>query len=80
MPSVRDSSRIDMSQLTPANAPQAQAMGGPLAPAPDASLQMSPFFHAALPSSAATYDSLVKQFYRNSAVTTTRLLPAGGQL
>jgi hypothetical protein len=74
MPSVKDSSVMDRSQLTPASPPALMPVGSIV---PDASLQMSPFFHASLPATTATYDLLSRQYYRNSRIPQTRLLPAG---
>jgi hypothetical protein len=78
MPSVKESSTIDRSRISPALAPTLAPQAGPSAVVADASLQMSPFFHASLPVTAATYDSLTRQYYRNSSLPQTRLLPAGG--
>lgn len=80
MPSAQASSYMDRSRITPASTPTPAVTPGPNSPVADVSQQMSPFFHAALPSRAATYDSLSRQYYRNDAVPTTRLLPASGGL
>lgn len=80
MPSVKQSIATSsrMQQLQPAGPGAAAAPQGPAAVVPDPSLQMSPLMHCSLPASASTYDTFAKQFYRNSTVPQTRLLPAGG--
>lgn len=79
MPSVNQSiaTPARMNQLQPAAVAPASTPG-PAAAVPDPSLQMSPLMHCSLPASASTYDTFAKQFYRNSTVPQTRLLPAGG--
>jgi hypothetical protein len=82
MPTVKDSLATPsrMNQLQPAaNAPAAMPAQGPVAVVPDPTLQMSPLMHCSLPASASTFDTFAKQYYRNSQVPQTRLLPAGGQ-
>jgi hypothetical protein len=81
MPSVKNSQATNarMNQLQPtAAAPAAMPAQGPAAVVPDPTLQMSPLMHCSLPASAATFDTFAKQYYRNSTVPQTRLLPAGG--
>lgn len=72
MPTIEQSAKVDMSKLAPMK-PEAEV--GPSSIVADPNTQMSPFMHAAMPVSASTYDSLSRQFYGNSRVPITRLLP-----
>lgn len=73
MPTIKQSASASRAGLTPADAMMPQPAATTIVPSSWS--QMSPFMHCAMPTVASTYDSLSRQFYGNTRVPNTRILP-----
>lgn len=74
MPTIAQSSKYDPAQLGDPVQPSGPAPGVSTV-VPDENTLRSAFMHCSMPVMASTYDSLARQFYGNSRIPVTRILP-----